>query len=314
MMFENLKNLKIVYLGTPEISAECLSFLLDGGANVVAVISNEDKPVGRKGLLSPTPVKAVALDHNIPVFQPAKIKEDNAFLDELDFDIFLSMAYGQIIPEAVLSKARFGAFNLHGSLLPKYRGAAPIQRAIIDGESLTGVTLMAMVKKMDAGTMYAKKEVAIEESDNYTTLCKKIAKAAASLALDSLLDVVNRLSEGEEQKEEEVTFAAKILPEEEKLDFSLPIAKLLNKIRGLSFTPGGYCYLEGAKLKIFSAHIHSQETLGEIGEIVSDRKGLFVQAEGGVLSLDYLQLEGKKAMDGKSFVNGKQGLKGAFLS
>ena len=313
MMFENLKQLKILYLGTPEISAEVLSYLLEHGANIIAVVSNEDKPVGRKGILTATPVKAVALAHGIPVFQPAKIRLDHAFLDELDFEIMLTMAYGQILPVEVLNKARVKALNLHGSLLPKYRGAAPIQRAIMNGDKESGVTLMEMVQAMDAGRMYAKKVVSIEEKDNYTSLCKKISNAAGELAIEALLDVANGVNQGIEQNESEVTFAAKILPEEEKLDLEMSVPSLLNAIRGLSLVPGAYLFLDDLKLKVFEAHYVSNEVKGQLGEILGVKKGVFVQGKDGVFCLDQVQLAGKKPMDAASFANGMRDLLGKIL-
>ena len=312
-MINELKNLKILYLGTPEISADTLSYLLEGGANIVAVITNPDKPQGRKGIEVPPPVKSLALSRGIPVYQKARIRDDYAFLDDIDFDILLTMAYGQILPVEILNKAPLGAYNLHGSLLPEYRGAAPIQRAIMDNKKETGVTLMEMVAKMDAGKMFAKKAVEIGENDNYSSLCKKISKAAADLALSSLLDVVNKVNLGEEQDENLVTFAAKIGVDEERLDLNLPLNELYARIRGLSLTPGGHFILNGLKLKVFKASIASGEQKGEIGEIIGVKKGIFVSVKGGVIRLEEVQLEGKKAMDAASFANGMHNLLGSKL-
>ncbi|MCR5079670.1 MAG: methionyl-tRNA formyltransferase [Bacilli bacterium] len=311
--FVSLKDIRIVYMGTPEISASVLSFLLKGGLNVVAVISNEDKPKGRKGILEPTPVKAVATSFGIPVFQPHRIKEDYGFLSSIDFDAILTMAYGQIVPEGLLRLAKYGCYNLHGSLLPKYRGAAPMQRSIIDLESKTGVTLMEMVKAMDAGKMYAKKEIPLDESIDYSSLSELVAKASAELVFENLLDVINGTNKGEEQREEEVTFAAKITPEEEHLNIHLDVDHLLGYIRGLSLTPGGYFYLEGKKFKVFKAKKTSAETLGGLGEILPSKKELLLQCNGGVICLETVQWEGKKMMDARSFLNGAPWIKGKTL-
>ncbi|MBQ2069660.1 MAG: methionyl-tRNA formyltransferase [Bacilli bacterium] len=312
--FQSLNEIRIVYMGTPEISASVLSFLLEKEVNIVAVVSNEDRPKGRKGILEPTPVKSVALKYGIPVYQPHRIKEDYEFLKEIEFDCILTMAYGQIVPEGLLSLAKYGAYNLHGSLLPKYRGAAPMQRAIIDLEEKTGVTLMEMVKEMDAGRMYAKKEIALDETVNYSSLSEKVAKASAELVFENLLDVVNKDNEGERQDEKEVTFAAKITPEEEHLDIDLDVDHLLGYIRGLSLTPGGYFLLEGKKLKVFKAHKVSEESIGEIGEFVPTKKELLLQAKGGVISLDEVQPEGKKPMDARSFLNGAPWIAGKRIN
>jgi len=307
------EDLRIVYMGTPAISARVLSSLLEAGFHVVGVVTNPDKPQGRKGILTPSPVKALAMEHGIPVFQPVKIRLDHDWLADLKPDVIVTMAYGQIVPEAVLQCPKFGCLNLHGSLLPALRGAAPIQRALDLGLTETGVTLMEMVAKMDAGKMYDKIVVPIELEDTYTTLSEKIAVAASKLIVQDLLDVVNGVLPGEEQDEALVTFANKILPEDEKLDFNLPASQVLNRIRALSLTPGGYAYLDGKKLKILGAYPALLED-GKPGEVVSTHRGFFVSCNPGVLGLTEVQLEGKKACDGKSFVNGYRDLQGKILS
>lgn len=307
------KDARIVYMGTPEISAIVLRGLIEAGFQIVGLICNEDKPIGRKGLLEPVPTKRVALEHGIPVFQPHRIREDYAFLNDLKPDVIVTMAYGQIVPQAVLDIPVRGCINLHGSLLPELRGAAPIQRSIIEGKTETGVTLMEMVDKMDAGRMYDKKTVAILPTDNYGTLAEKIGHAAKELIVEDLLPYLNGELPGIEQDEAQVTFANKIKPEHEHLSLSLAAKELVQWIRGLSPTPGGFLFLQGKKIKILGAHLESEETLGAVGEIVKDTKGLSFQAVGGVIAIDYLQMEGKKPMDAKSFVNGYRGLKGSLL-
>ena len=313
MKFKSNGEVRVVYMGTPEISARVLSSILEAGFNVVAVVSNEDKEVGRRHELEATPVKKVALDAGIPVFQPHRIRLDHSFLDNLDFDVLVTMAYGQIVPKEVLDAPKVGAINLHGSLLPSLRGAAPIQRAIINGDKVTGVTLMKMVEAMDAGEMYDKEEVVIEDNDNYTSLANKISDCASHLIVKDLLAYANGEIKGVAQDESQVTFAKKILPEDERLPLSLPITSLLSYIRGLSETPGGYFLLDGKKLKVYKASLSSLPLSGKIGEIVKCTKGIFIQANGGILSLDEVQLEGKKRMDGKSFANGANGLLGKVL-
>ena len=313
MHFLDLSSPRILYMGTPEISAKVLRGLLENKVNIVAVVTNPDKRKGRGDKMEFTPVKEVALEYGLPVFQPERIKEDNAFLKDLDLDAILTMAYGQIVPEAVLSCPKIGAFNLHGSLLPKYRGAAPMQRCLIDNEPVTGVTLMEMVKAMDAGRMYAKKEFAVEAEDNYTSISEKVALASIELTLSSLLGVLNGENQGEPQDEAKVTYAAKILPEEEHLDLSLPSIKLLGYIRALSLTPGGYLFLGEKKLKVFQAKKTSEDKKGELGRIFLDKKGIFVQASDGIISLDSVQIEGKKRMDGRSFANGMRQIDGEIL-
>lgn len=313
MRYTRKEDLKIVYMGTPEISAIVLKDILDAGFNVVAVISNEDKEVGRKRIKSPTPVKQVALDRNIPVYQPARIKVEHDFLRDIDFDVLLTMAYGQIVPEEVLKAPRGGAINLHGSLLPALRGAAPIQRAIINGDKVTGVSLMAMVKEMDAGEVYDALEVEISPEDNYSSLQLKIAKAASSLAIKDLLAYGNGELKGVGQDPLKVTFAKKILPEEEHLSLNIPCSALLCYIRGLSEVPGGYFLFDGKKFKVYQASFTSFDKRGELGEILPDKKRILLQCQDGVISLDKVQLEGKKAMDARSFLNGAGNISGKIL-
>ena len=306
-------NARIVYMGTPEISATVLKGLLDGGFNVVGVICNPDKPVGRKGLLQPCPVKQVALAHDIPVFQPVKIRLEHDFLAELNADVIVTMAYGQIVPQEVLDAPKKGCINLHGSLLPALRGAAPIQRSIDLGFEVTGVTLMEMVAAMDAGRMYDKKEVRIEPTDNYTSLAEKIGVAARDLIVADLLPYLNDELPGVPQDESQVTFAPKILPDEEHIRFDMETNALLRKIRALSLTPGAHCFLDGLKLKIYKAS-KADLPLGKIGEVVKAKKGVFVSTADGVIRLEEVQLEGKKMMDGASFANGYRDLEGKILS
>ena len=312
-MFNDLSTPRILYMGTPEISSWVLSGLLEAGVNIVAVVTNPDKPKGRGDKMEHSPVKEVAIAHGLPIYQPTKIRDDHAFLKDLDLDAILTMAYGQIVPQEVLDAPRLGCYNLHGSLLPSYRGAAPMQRALINGEEKSGVTLMEMVKAMDAGRMYAKKEIPLLEEDNYSSLSEKVAKASIELVLSDLLDVLNGVNKGEAQDENEVTYAAKIDPSEEHLDLSLPLSSFIGYVRGLSLVPGGYLYLEEKKLKILAAKRVDSPLKGELGQIVSARKGVFVQGSDGILSLELVQLEGKKRMDGKSFANGMRDLEGKIL-
>ena len=212
MNFENKSEPRIVYMGTPELSAKVLEAMIEDGWNIVALVTNEDKEVGRKRVLTPTPTKQVALAHNIPVYQPHRIRLDHAFLDEIKPDVIVTFAYGQIVPDEVLNCPKYGCINLHGSLLPKLRGAAPIQRSIMEGHKKTGVTLMQMVAAMDAGLMYDKEEVEIAPDETYTSLQNKISDAGKRLILRDLLPYLNGELPGVPQNEDEVTFAAKIKP------------------------------------------------------------------------------------------------------
>ena len=296
-------------MGTPEISATVLEGIISSGYNVVAVIAQPDRPVGRKKILMPVPTKEVALRHDIPVYQPIKIRKEYEFVKELNPDVIITLAYGQIVPQGLLDIPPLGCLNLHGSLLPKYRGAAPIQYALMNNDKVTGMTLMKMVKEMDAGEMYATEEVIIEESDNSTSLFKKMGEAALRLILRELPNILEGRLVGTSQDESMVSFAPSIKPEEEKLDLSKSKEELHGYIRALSDVPGAYLHLEGLKFKIYRSSIVSNELIGKVGEIVkADKKGLHLQTKNGVLALLDVQLEGKKRMDYMSFINGHPNL------
>ena len=309
----NKEALKLVFMGTPDISAKVFEAMILDGYKFVGLVAQPDRPVGRKGQLEKVPTKVVAEKYNIPVFQPIKIRKEYDFINELNPDLIITLAYGQIVPQGLLDIPKYGCLNLHGSLLPKYRGAAPIQYALINNEKVTGMTLMKMVAAMDAGTMYAKKEVLIDEEDNSTSLFNKMAEAAKELILTALPKYIDGELPGEEQNENQVTFCPTIKPEQERLDLSLDIHDIFGWIRGLSDHPGAYFLLEDKKLKVFKAKIVNENS-GTVGEIVrADKGGLIVQLKGGQLSLLELQKEGKNRMDYKSFLNGNQGLLGKKL-
>ena len=304
-----MNNKRIIFMGTPEISATVLEGIISSGYNVVAVIAQPDRPVGRKKILMPVPTKEVALRHNIPVYQPIKIRKEYEFVKELNPDVIITLAYGQIVPQGLLDIPPLGCLNLHGSLLPKYRGAAPIQYALMNNDKVTGMTLMKMVKEMDAGEMYATEEVEIAEEDNSTSLFKKMGDAALRLILKELPTILEGKLVGVPQDESLVSFSPSIKPEEEKLDLNKSKEELHGYIRALSDVPGAYLYLEGLKFKIYRSSIVSDELIGKVGEIVkADKKGLHLQTKNGVLSLLDVQLEGKKRMDYMSFINGHPNL------
>ena len=309
------KDLNLLFMGTPEISAYVFEQMILAGYHFVGLVAQPDHPVGRKGIIEKVPTKVIAEKYNIPVFQPIKIRKDFSFMDNLKVDLVITLAYGQIVPQGFLDIPRFGCLNLHGSLLPKLRGASPVQTALINNEKVTGVTLMEMVAAMDAGRMYGKKEVVIDEDDNATSLFKKISEAAKDLVLELLPKYVDGELEGIPQNEEEVTFCSLIKPEQEKLDLSKDILEVYGYIRGLSDEPGAYLYLDNQKLKIFKARIANDLVTAEVGTIVqADKRGLLLQCQNGQLAILELQKEGKKRMDYKAFINGNQNLLGTKLN
>lgn len=301
------KQLRIIFMGTPEISAYVLEAMINDGYQVLGVVAQPDRPVGRKGQLEKVSTKVVAEKYQIPVFQPVKIRNDYDFIKEINPDVIITLAYGQIVPEGLLQIPRYGCLNLHGSLLPKYRGAAPIQYALINGDQKTGMSLMEMVKAMDAGRVYACKEVEIDEEDNSTSLFKKMAVAAKELILEKLPEYIDGKLIGVPQDESLVSVCPTIKPEQEKLSLDYSAKQMLGWIRGLSEQPGAYLLLDGLKFKIFRASFYSQNVVAAPGTIVqADKRGLILQCRDGQLALLEIQKEGKKRMDYKSFLNGNQ--------
>ena len=308
------KTARIIFMGTPDISAKVLEGLILDGFNIVALIAQPDRPVGRKKILTPVPTKVVAEKYNIPTYQPIKIRKEYDFVNELKPDLILTLAYGQIVPQGLLDIPTLGALNLHGSLLPKYRGAAPIQYALLNNEKVTGMTLMRMVKEMDAGEMFATEEVEITDDDNSTSLFIKMGDAALKLAKESLPLFFEGKLKGVPQDESLVTFSPSIKPEEEKIDLNKTKEEIYGQIRALSDVPGAYFYLGELKLKIYKAKIVSDEVNGQVGEIIkADKGGLYIQLKNGILSILDLQKEGKNRMDYKSFLNGNQNILGTVL-
>lgn len=308
----NLKDFRIVYMGTPIMSAKILRYMIEEGFNVVAVIAQEDKPVGRKGTLEKVPTKVVAEEFGIPVYQPHRMRKEFEFARSLNADLILTMAYGQIVPQELLDMPKLGALNLHGSILPKYRGAAPIQRAIMNGEKETGVTLMEMVDKMDAGKMFGTVKCEISDCDNYTSLCEKIVDCGKQVVKTLLPLYFEGKLNGVEQDENLVTFADKISKEDEKLDLNKSTYEFINFLRSISETPGGYLVLDDKKFKILGAKKWSDSTQKSIGTLTINKR-LILQLKDGEIELTEVQLEGKKKMDGRSFANGNQKLNQTIL-
>ena len=279
---KSLKDVRILYMGTPEMSAKVLEALISRGFNIVGVVAQEDQPVGRKAIITEVPTKVVAKAHNIPVYQPHKIRLDYEFVKEINPDLILTMAYGQIVPQGLLDIPKMGALNLHGSILPKYRGAAPIQRAIMNGEKETGVTLMEMVDKMDAGQMFGVSKCEISPEDNYTSLCEKIVNCCINVCENLLPKYFSGALKGEEQDESKVTFADKIKPETEKLSLEYGVDQFVNYVRGMSEEPGGYVVLDDLKFKILKASPTNQSIDGEVGTLLINNN-VYLKLKDGVI-------------------------------
>ena len=300
-----MKNKRIVYMGTPVFSQYIFEKLILAGYNIVALVSQPDRPVGRKRIITATPTKEIALKYNIPVFQPEKIKDEYEFIRELKPDIIITCAYGQFVPQGLLDIPPYGCLNIHASLLPKLRGGAPIQHALIDGHDKTGVTLMEMIKKMDAGRMYAKVETDITDEDTYDTLHERLKLLGAELILNNLNLYFEGKLEGIPQDENEVTISPNISKEEEHIDFTKTTREVFNMIRGLSSIPGANFIYNNEVVKVYRSRIGDKNYSKEPGEIVNISKdSIDIKTGDGVVEITEIQLQGKTRIKVKDYLNG----------
>lgn len=301
-----MEKLKIVYMGTPDFSVGPLINLIEN-YDVIGIVTQPDKEVGRKKEIKFSPVKEVALENNIKLFQPVKIKEEYKDILDLNPDIIITCAYGQIIPKEVLDYPKYKCINIHASLLPKLRGGAPIHKAIIDGYDKTGVTIMYMDEKMDSGDILYQKEIKIEDDDNAGTLFDKLSTLGSQMIIEFLPKLISNDFTRIKQKEEEVTFAYNITREEEKIDFNKKTRDVYNQIRGLYPWPVSYTTLDDKKVKIYESKIGTSSKNGRIGEIIEINKdSIGVKTLDGEILITKLQFEGKKMIDVKSYLNGLQ--------
>ncbi len=296
---------KLIFMGTPDFSATVLKGLLDdSNYDVLAVVTQPDRAVGRKKEIKMTPVKEVALAHNLPVYQPEKMSgsEEMAELMTLGADGIVTAAFGQFLPTKLLDSVDF-AVNVHASLLPKYRGGAPIHYAIINGEKEAGVTIMEMVKKMDAGDMIAKASTPITDEDNVGSMFEKLAVIGRDLLLKTLPDYIAGNITPEPQDESKATFSPNITPEQERIDWNKSARDVFNHIRGLYPWPVAHTLLDGKRFKIYEATL--AEGQGKPGEIIEKGKKSLVIATGdGAISLKTVQPAGKPRMSIVDFLNG----------
>ena len=303
--------MKIVYMGTPDFSVGALEALIEAGHQIVAVVTQPDKPKGRGKEVQMTPVKVCALSHDIPVFQPVKIKEPEAVevLRGYGADVFVVAAFGQILSEEILTMPRYGCVNIHASLLPKYRGAGPIQWAIINGEKTTGVTIMQMDQGIDTGDMLLKEEVAIDDRETGDSLHDKLAQTGAKLIVEAL----DKIESGDvvpvKQTEEGTCYAKMLQKSMGRIDWRQSARKLDCLIRGLISWPGAFTLYRGKNLKIWEVEA-SEEMNGECGGIqpgkvvLVEKDAFYVQTGDGLLKILAVQPEGKKRMAVKDFLLG----------
>jgi methionyl-tRNA formyltransferase len=306
-----MKDMRIVFMGTPDFAAAILQRLIDTGRNVVGVFSQPDKPVGRKQIITPTATKVVAMEHNIPVFQPAKLRDGEALkiMQELKPDLTVVAAYGKILPKDILDVAPLGNVNVHGSLLPKYRGSAPVQWSVINGDKVTGITTMFMAEGMDTGDMIMKFELPIGEDETAGELFDRMAELGAESIEKTLELFDNGEVKAEPQNEEEATYAPMLKKEMGEIDFGKTAEEIHNLVRGLNPWPMAYTFFDGKSIKIHEAK-EIEGFSGTEGTLL-DEKRFIVGTKNGAVEFITVQPEGKNKMSGADFIRGRRLEKGA---
>ncbi len=306
-----MKDKRIVFMGTASFSLAVLKMLIEEKYHIVGVVTQPDRYVGRKKVLTMPDVKVEALKYDIPVLQPQKIKEDYQDVVDLKPDLIITAAYGQIVPQAVLDAPTIGCINVHASLLPEYRGGAPVHQCIIDGKEKTGVTIMYMVQKMDAGNIISQKETPIYEEDTVGILYDRLSDLGASLLKETLPSILEGTNESIVQDESRVTYAPTLTREDERIDWNLSARQVYNHVRGTNPWPGSFTTYQGKTVKIWAGKVHQCENAvkhhahqdnGTIVKIFKDAIG--VKVHDGVYLITELQVEGKKRMSVKDYLNG----------
>ena len=305
--------MRVVFMGTPDFAVYTLEAIIGAGHEVVAVVTQPDKPKGRGKTLAFTPVKEVAVREEIPVLQPVRIKEEGVYEQLASYapDVIVVVAYGQIIPESILNLPRFGCINVHASLLPAYRGAAPIQWAVINGEKESGVTTMYMAKGLDTGDMIDKVVVPLAEDETGGSLHDRLAAAGAELLLGTLTKLENGTAVRTPQKEEESSYAHMLTKQLGNIDWTKPATSIEHLIRGLNPWPSAYTRLDNKTLKIWNAKVITEKDFESVnpdavcGQVVYvDKKHFIIKTGMDYLAVEELQLEGKKRMLTDAFLRG----------
>lgn len=300
--------MRLVFMGTPDFAAECLKALIKSRMEIAAVFTKEDKPVGRGHRIAASPVKELACAAGIPVFQPHRVKDDESFriLSEIRPDLIVVAAYGQIIPQRILDLPQYGCINVHASLLPAYRGAAPIQWAVINGEKESGVTIMQMGAGLDTGDMIAKRTVTLTPEETGGSLFERLSREGADLLVETIPKIPAGKIRREKQPEESTTMYARMIRKSDgAIDWNADAVTIERLIRGLNPWPSAYSSLDGKQVKFWAASVSPEESGRVPGSVFAvDKNGFSVQTGNGSLRILELQMTGKKRMTADAFLRG----------
>jgi len=295
--------MKIVFMGTPSFSVPILEALNE--KYEIALVISQPNRVKKKGVFIDTPVASKAKELNLNLIQPEKINDEFEYLANLKADVLITAAYGQYVPTKILDLFKF-KLNVHGSILPYHRGGAPIQRCLMEGDKKTGVTIMEMTKKLDAGKIYGIKEYEILDTDNASILFEKLSIIGRDLLLELFEDIISGKNIGIEQDDKIATFSKNIDKEEEKIDINDTSINIRNKIRGLAYDPGAYLEIDGIRLKIFDVKIVENNSNNKPGTILQTKKEIIIKTKDSAISLESVLYPGKRIMTGKEFSNGQK--------
>ena len=312
-----MKNIKVVFMGTPSFAVPVLEKLIEN-YNVIMVVCQPDRAKDKKGNIIYPPIKELALKNNIEVYQPLKLSSEYEYIIEKNPDIIITCAYGQILPSSLLDYPKYGCINVHGSLLPRLRGGAPIHHAIINGDKETGITIMYMDKKMDAGDIISQRSIEIKSTDNLDSIYSSLSTLGSELLIETLPSIINGTNNRIKQNENEVTFGYNISKEDELINFNDSAINIFNKVRGLCSIPGASCYYNGKRLKIYEVEVTNKLSKDIPGKIVEVNKdSLVVTTKDYLIKIKDIKLEGKKRCMVSEYLNGihdKSSLLGGILT
>lgn len=312
-----MKDIKVVFMGTPSFAVPILEKLIEN-YNVIMVVCQPDRAKDKKGNIIYPSIKELALKNNIEVYQPLKLSSEYEYIIEKNPDIIITCAYGQILPSSLLDYPKYGCINVHGSLLPRLRGGAPIHHAIINGDKETGITIMYMDKKMDAGDIISQKSLEIKNTDNLDSVYSSLSTLGSELLIETLPSIINGTNNRIKQNENEVTFGYNISKEDELINFNDLAINIFNKVRGLCSIPGASCYYNGKRLKIYEVEVTNKLSKDIPGKIVEVNKdSLVVTTKDYLIKIKDIKLEGKKRCMVSEYLNGihdKSSLLGGILT